>query len=104
MGKVAGYIALVLGAISFSFGLWQQVQLSDKTSCQTAINQEFLATLKQRAAIGKENTDNINTLIKDVFSTKDPKVALKDYQDYLTELDNINGELGKAAYPNFGSC
>lgn len=104
MEKVAGYIALILGAVSFSFGLYQQVQLSDKTTCQTAINQEFLATLKERGAIGKENTDNINTLIKDVFSTKDPKVALKDYQDYLTELDTINGELGKATYPNFSSC
>lgn len=104
MEKIAGYIALVLGAVSFSFGLWQQVQLSDKTTCQTAINQEFLATLKQRAAIGTENTNNINRLIKGVFSTKDPKVALGDYQDYLTELENINGELGKATYPNFGSC
>lgn len=104
MEKIAGYVALILGAVSFSFGLYQQVQLSDKTSCQTAINQEFLATLEQRSAIGKENTDNINALIRGVFSTKDQKTALKDYQDYLTELETINGELGKATYPDFSSC
>lgn len=104
MEKVAGYIALTLGAVSFAMGLYVGFRTQAEARCQTNINQEFLATLKQRAAIGKENTDNINTLIKDVFSTKDPKVAMHYYQDYLTELDTINGELGKATYPNFTSC
>lgn len=104
MEKVAGYIALALGAVSFAVGLYTGLRTQAEASCQTNINQEFMATLKQRAAIGKENTDNINRLITDVFSTKDPKVAMKYYQDYLTELDTINGELSKASYPNFTSC
>lgn len=102
--NVAGYAALFLAVLSVGAGMWTQVQISDKSSCQTAINQEFLTTLKQRATIWKENTDSINNLIKGVFNTKDPKVALQDYQNYLTELDTINGELGKATYPDFGSC
>lgn len=102
--RFAGIVALLMATVSFSLSIYQQSQESSRTFCQFNINQQFLATLKQRAVIGKENTDNINALIKQVFSTKDPKVALQDYQNYLTRLESINGELSKATYPNFGTC
>ena len=100
----AGLIALALAAFSVAAGLYTQWQISEKSSCQYNINQQFLATIKQRAEIGNESTANINNLIKGVFSTKDPKVALQDYQTYLTRLDTINGELGKATFPDLGAC
>lgn len=102
--RLAGIVALLMATVSFSLSIYQQAQEGSRTLCQFTINQQFLATLKQRAVIGKDNTDNINTLIREVFSTKDPKVALQDYQNYLTRLESINGELSKATYPNFSSC
>ena len=102
--RLAGIVALLMATVSFSLSVYQQAQDGSRTLCQFNINQQFLATLKQRAVIGKDNTDNINNLIKEVFSTKDPKVALQDYQTYLTRLEAINGEFSKATYPNFSSC
>lgn len=102
--RYAGVVALVLALVANVAGVVTQTIEQRQANCQTQINQEFLATLKQRSAIGKENTDNINNLIKGVFSAKDPKTAMKYYQDFLTELDNINGELSKAKYPSLHSC
>ena len=100
----AGVVALLIAALSIIFGTITQFESRATVSCQTRINQEFLAILKTRSAIGNENTANINNLIKEVFSTKDPKVALADYQTYLTELAKIDAELKAATYPDIGDC
>lgn len=101
----AGFVALVLGAVSTGFAVYTQAHAEDQVKCQSAINQEFLTILKERAAIGNENTANINNLIQEVFTPGiTSEQAEKDYQNYLTELAKINGDLKHATYPEIGNC
>jgi hypothetical protein len=111
VGYITRYVALGLAVVSFGIGLWtSREQYLDSsrskatTECQTRINQQFLSVLKERARLGQENSTNINNLVKAVFTAKDSKTAMADYQRYLTELDRINGETQRATYPDLQSC
>lgn len=104
--KIAGYVAIVISLVSLVLGVIYQNHLADVTSCQTRINQEFLAVIKERAELNNENTANINKLIVEAFSASTKTIAERkaEGQAYLTELDRINGELAKATFPSLSSC
>jgi len=102
--RFVGWFAVAIAFGSAAIGYYGQQDSNNRAACQTRINQEFLAVIKERAKVGNANTKNINDLIQEVFSTKDPKVALADYQKYLKELAVINGELQRDTFPDIGSC
>lgn len=101
-----GTVALVLGISATAVSTYTQLHAARQVSCQSAINQEFLDTLKARASIGNENTQNLNnlvvTFIRSPGLTPGEKKAAID--TYLKELAKINAELAEATYPNLTSC
>ena len=104
--KFLGAIALVLGLTATALSYHTQINDDRRNSCQTKINQEFLATLKERATINNNNTNNINgfvvALINSASYTKAQDAAV--IKAYLTELATINGDLKAATYPDIGNC
>lgn len=111
--RYVGWLALLLaiGAVVFT-----SVEQSERTTevhrtaataaCQTKVNQEFLAVLKERATISNENTSNINDFVVALINSKKntPAQDAAVIKTYLTELAKINGELQHATYPDIGSC
>lgn len=104
MERPAGALALILGLTGTGVSIYTQVHESSYVTCQSGINQEFLAVLKQRAAVSTDSTSTINNLIIGVFSSKTPAEAQAEYKKYLTELAKVDGELRKLTYPDLGSC
>jgi aminoglycoside phosphotransferase family enzyme len=111
--RYVGVLALILAIAAVVFGFFQQTERSHEvsrqaavSSCQTRINQEFLAVLKERATIGNENTTNINDFVVAILNSKGNTAAqnAKIVNTYLTGLAKINGELQHATYPDIGSC
>jgi hypothetical protein len=108
--RYVGVVALIFGLTGTFYSGYIQVhdehQLSQKVSCQAAINKEFLAVLKTRSGISNENTANINNFVLDLIGSKNntPAEDAKDINAYLTELAKINGELKSATYPSIGNC
>lgn len=103
--RVLGVATLVLGITATAISYHAQVREEHSTSCQTQVNQEFLTVIKERGAIGNANTENINSLIQEVFTKGSTQQQIQnDYAKYLTELAVINGDLKRDTYPDIGSC
>jgi hypothetical protein len=111
--QYVGWFAVVLAVAVGIYGYVDQTQRNNlanrvaaQSTCQTKVNQEFLAVIKERAAIGNENTANINAFVVAVINSKNytPAQDAKAISVYLTELAKINGELSRATFPAIGSC
>lgn len=104
--RYIGWVALVLAigvAVNSSVG---QQEDNNRAACQTRVNQEFLAVIKERAEINNENTDNLNNFVVAFLHSKNntPAQDQEVINTYLTELAKINGELKRATFPSIGSC
>lgn len=102
--RFVGWFAVALAITVAALGYVSQQNDNNRAACQTRVNQEFLAVIKQRAALSTESTANIDALIVSVFADKTPQQAQADYAKYKARLDTINGELKRATFPSIGSC
>ena len=111
--RAVSVIAVLLAVVAGILSVVTNVEVTDqrnenaaKVACQTEINKEFLATIKERAVLSTENTKNLNDLVVASIKAKG-NTAAQDQQivsAYLTELAKLNGELAKATYPSIGDC
>lgn len=102
IGVVALLLALFAGVDSY---VGQQDD-NNRSACQTRVNQDFLAVIKERATISNENTANLNDFVVAFLHSKSNTPAQDQViiNKYLTELARINGELQRATFPSIGNC
>jgi hypothetical protein len=111
--RYIGWLALFLAVAVAVLGFVDQTERTNlanrvaaQSACQTKVNQEFLAVIKDRANISNENTANLNNFIVAFLHSKNntPAQDTAVIDAYLTELAKINGELKRATFPSIGSC
>lgn len=99
-----GYVVLIMAMISMCVVLWTSYEDRKQTQCQTNLNAQFMASLKQGRNLAEGDREAVRTLVKSLVNAdteKETQAALIAYDSANKALDKQRERL---VYPSALSC
>jgi hypothetical protein len=103
--KLVGIFVIVVTLFALAQLLYFTHQQGQITQCQADVNQQFLTTIKERAAINDGDRDTVRNLVAALVShPNDQAAAIQAINTYDTENKKLDQERAKFQYPELNKC
>lgn len=91
-------------SVALAVTLWTSYETRRISECQTAANQQFLMTIKTRAALADGDREAVRTLVKGFVEGKTQEEDMKAVEEFYRSQEELDDLRDEFQYPDLSEC